>query len=426
MTSLRAGQGMRVCIHRGAREIGGSCVELEAFGQRLVLDLGLPLDADFAADVALPDIPGLRDGAPSLVGLVISHGHPDHWGLAERIHPNVPVFIGEATSRILREATFFTPMGAVFEAAAFLRHGRQMQIGPFHVTPYLVDHSAFDAYALQVEACGKRLLYSGDFRAHGRRASTVEALIDEPPSDIDVLLLEGTHVRERAGGVITDTPATEHDVEDRCAELFARTEGIVLAAFSPQNVDRMITLHRAAQASGRQLVLDLYGASVASAIDDSEVPRLDADDVLVYIPQAQRVKIRRSGEFDRVRGVRDSRIFGDGLAARAAELVLTFRSSMIPELERAGCLSGAAALWSMWAGYLQRPNGERLVRWLKERDIPLEVLHASGHASVADLQRFALAIDATQVVPIHTARPERFAELFSRVATQPDGTWWEV
>ena len=35
---------MRICIHRGTREIGGTCVEIESQGKRLVLDVGLPLD----------------------------------------------------------------------------------------------------------------------------------------------------------------------------------------------------------------------------------------------------------------------------------------------------------------------------------------------------------------------------------------------
>jgi len=35
-------------------------------------------------------------------------------------------------------------------------------------SPHLVDHSAYDAYALSVEADGQRILYSGDLRAHGR------------------------------------------------------------------------------------------------------------------------------------------------------------------------------------------------------------------------------------------------------------------
>ena len=50
-----------------------------------------------------------------------------------------------------------------------IAHRTPVEIGPFRVTPYLVDHSAFDAYALLVEADGKRVFYSGDFRGHGRK-----------------------------------------------------------------------------------------------------------------------------------------------------------------------------------------------------------------------------------------------------------------
>ena len=36
---------MRLRIHRGTKEIGGTCIEVEAHGKRLALDVGLPLDA---------------------------------------------------------------------------------------------------------------------------------------------------------------------------------------------------------------------------------------------------------------------------------------------------------------------------------------------------------------------------------------------
>ena len=66
-----------------------------------------------------------------------------------------------------------------------------MNLGPFTITPYLVDHSAFDAYSLLVEAAGRRLFYSGDFRAHGRKARLFEQLVADPPA-ADVMLMEGT------------------------------------------------------------------------------------------------------------------------------------------------------------------------------------------------------------------------------------------
>jgi ribonuclease J len=35
---------MQVCIHRGTKEIGGTCIGIESRGHRIVLDVGLPLD----------------------------------------------------------------------------------------------------------------------------------------------------------------------------------------------------------------------------------------------------------------------------------------------------------------------------------------------------------------------------------------------
>ena len=39
---------MKIIIHRGAQEIGGSCVELFYRDSTILLDVGLPLDFDFS------------------------------------------------------------------------------------------------------------------------------------------------------------------------------------------------------------------------------------------------------------------------------------------------------------------------------------------------------------------------------------------
>lgn len=184
---------MRVCIHRGASEVGGTLVELEAEGERLVLDAGLPLRSVPFREL-LPDVPGLwADGDGSLRGLLISHGHPDHYGLADLAAPSVPVLIGERAAAILRAAVFFAPSTRSFPVACNLRHREPLRLGPFTVTPWLVDHSAFDSYALLVEAGGRRLLYSGDLRRHGRKPGTIDELV-AGVGRVDALLLEGTRV----------------------------------------------------------------------------------------------------------------------------------------------------------------------------------------------------------------------------------------
>jgi len=417
---------MRARIHRGATEVGGSCVELEHAGSRIVLDLGLPLDAAPDDPAALPAVDGLQSGDdPSLLGIVISHGHPDHFGLVPGASPSVPRFIGEAAHRILCEASFFSPAGADLEPTGFLHDREPLELGPFRLTPFLVDHSAYDAYALLVEAGGRRLLYSGDLRAHGRKSSTFERLIRESEA-VNVLLLEGT----RVGDASTSGRglASEKDVEDAAVDVFTRTAGMALAIYSAQNIDRVVSLYRAARRSDRLFVMDLYGATIAAATNRATIPQASWDGVGVFVPLSQRIRIKRTRAFDRIAPIRSARLYPEDLGVIADRAVLSFRSSMANELHRAGCLEGASALWSLWPGYLDQPSGVELRAWLDENHIPLTAAHASGHSTTADLRRLIDAKWPARIVPIHTRAPEAFHESFPGACIEPhqDGEWWHV
>ena len=174
------------------------------------------------------------------------------------------------------------------------------------------------------------------------------------------------------------------------------------------------------------LVLDLYAATIARATGRDTIPQADWDGVRVFVPLSQRITVKQAREFERVNRLRGYRLFPEELAGRADELVMTFRASMAAELDRAGCLTGAHAVWSMWDGYLDEPSGVQLRKWLTARGIPLTTLHSSGHASVADLQRFAAAINAKEVVPMHTRQADRYGELFANVRAHADGEWWTL
>src|SRR6516164_2658109 len=162
---------MRIFIHWGTREIGGTCVEIESQGKRLVLDVGLPLDAPDPATFPLHPIRGFEAPDPSLLGVVISHPHQDHYGLAHRLPEETQFLIGAAAERILSAAALFSPAGLKLKNVRHLADRTPINLAPFTITPFLVDHSAYDAYAVLVEADGKRLFYTGDFRAHGRKSS---------------------------------------------------------------------------------------------------------------------------------------------------------------------------------------------------------------------------------------------------------------
>ncbi len=175
---------MRICIHRGSKQIGGSCVEIESQSQRLLIDLGLPLDAEKNNIQYLPKISGLDGSDPSLLGILISHPHLDHFGLLTHISSMIPVGMGPAARRILTAAAPFLPGNWPVPSQGWdYQSGQSFEVGPFRITPFLVDHSAYDAYALLIESDGKRLFYSGDLRAHGRKAVLFEHLVANPPTE---------------------------------------------------------------------------------------------------------------------------------------------------------------------------------------------------------------------------------------------------
>lgn len=413
---------MRARILRGAHEIGGSCIELLAQGSRIALDLGRPLSAAHGLPVPLPAVSGLDGQDPSLAGVVLSHLHLDHCGLMPQVAASVPVYVGAAAERMLREAAFFTGSDVVLKASGHLHHRTPLQIGPFRITPFLNDHSAFDAYGMLVEADGKRLYYTGDLRGHGRKSAMFEELLANPPAHIQVLLMEGTHVHASSAG--GERGPSETDVERACIQTFRATKGMALAVYSAQNIDRLVTLFRAAVQSERELVLDLYTATMAAATGHDSIPQADWQRVRVYVPQRQRVKIKNTGEFQRCETVRPRRIFAEELAARRGELVMTFRASMAAELVRAGCLEDATAVWSLWPGYLQ--DDRRLQDFLRNQGIPLVVHHSSGHAFIGDLQRLVAALAPARLVPIHSFGGDSFDKFFPHVDRQVDGAWWEV
>jgi ribonuclease J len=386
--------------------------------------LAAPLDAEPGDEISLPDISGLADGAdPSLLGLLLSHGHQDHWGLVDQVSQDVPVYIGEGAANLLREARFFSRAAVDLSPAGHLNRRKPFALGPFEITPYLNDHNGFDTYALLVEADGKRLFYSADFQGHGRKSAIFQEMLRKPPADVDVMLMEGTNVR----GDDDPTPErTESQVEFDIAEQVATTEGMILVTYSSQNIDRLVTLYRVAKRTRRTLVIDLYTATMAQATQRDTIPKPGWERLLVYVPNLQRIRIAKTKAFQRLDPIKEVRIFPEGLAQRRSELIMTFRISMAHELEKANCLEGATAIFSMWPGYLKRPSEKRYFDFLKEHDIPLRVHHASGHAYLDDLKRLARAVSPTRLVPIHSFAADRFADHFESVELHEDGSWWQV
>lgn len=402
-------------VHRATQQIGGNCIEIAARdGQRLILDVGRPLDAPRAATDLLP---GTLDHHAPVAGVLISHPHQDHWGLLDETPADWPVYSGRYAADLMRlTANMF---GSFPERDH--RHwedGKPLEIGPFRVTPLLTDHSAFDAYMLLIEVDGKKLLYSGDFRIHGRKASLVRRLMAQPPAALDVLLMEGTNLG-------SDKPTkSEADLEADFVSLFVGTPGRVFVSWSAQNLDRTVTLYRAALRSGRTLVVDLYTAEVLQLLADAgRLPQPGWEGLKVVITKSfsRLYKSKGRGPF-----VDDMARFGLSAAALARDAhrwVVMIRPSLIADLRAKGVEPGPQDGWSFsqWRCYLREPDGQRLSRWFDEGGASANHIHTSGHASVGDLQSFARAMKPRVLVPIHGVAWDTETEAFESIRRLRDG-----
>ena len=164
-------------------------------------------------------------------------------------------------------------------------------------------------------------------------------MVREPPRHLDVMLLEGSSF----GRLDADrTFPLETEVEQQSVDLISDTKGLVLAAASAQNIDRMVSLYRACKRTGRTLIIDLYAAEVLRATGNANIPQSDWPSVAVYVPQYQRIQVKRSGRFDLLEPHRSQRIFVEDIAALAPRGVMLFRA-MSRDLDQAGCLIGARA-----------------------------------------------------------------------------------
>jgi ribonuclease J len=428
---------MQLTIHRGSKEIGGNCVELATGETRIVLDIGMPLvDAnrepfdsrtvqgktvtELMADGILPRVVGLFDEGPAPQAILLSHAHLDHVGLLHFSRPEIPVFASKGTSKLMLAGAIFAGREALDQS----RHreivsGRVYQIGDFQITPYSVDHSAFDSMAFLVEAEGKTLLYTGDLRLHGRKPGMGRRLVEEARRRrIDVLLMEGTHF-----GGDDETGITEPELEEDIVEEVRVAPALVLAAFSPMDVDRLVTFYRSAKRTGRTFALDVYGAFVMHlAAGQASIPHPTAQaGIRVYYNQAFKGSYEKGKRHLLHEIFLADRISLDEILGEPGRFLMMFRPSMTA-LDFGGNLPARVrCIYSYWQGYLKNPDWVQLRQRLTEVGGDLIPAHTSGHIYVADLCKLVRAVHARTVIPIHTFEPEKFRDYFANVRVLHDG-----
>lgn len=389
---------MKLIIHRGAHEVGGSCVEISCGGSTILVDIGLPLDfdSDESIESCLPQslFHTLRQGGKFIDGVLLSHPHLDHYGLAGQLPASIPVYCGKASWDLMNATARFSPNKFSLPNVEHFEAWQEFQLGNFTITSYLMDHSAFDAYGFLISASGKNIFYSGDFRGHGRKSKLLDRLPKLLPS-IDALLMEGTLIGNRSNEI----QSSESELEDEFVKIIEQTQGITLVTTSSQNIDRLVTIFKAVKRCDRMFIIDFYTAEILEILKEyAKLPNATWPRIRVCYPQFLARQFEKKG------------------------MVMLVRPGFMADIKRFVDLNRATWIYSMWLGYFERSQSlQKLKSFLLEQGVHYEYLHTSGHASLNDLKEFVRKLSPQMTIPIHSFHPEQFHDLFANVKMIADG-----
>lgn len=382
-------------ILRSVGEIGGNCIEITTKTTRILLDIGMPLNA-INGVASLPD--GLDINSPC-DGVLISHPHQDHWGLLHKLPRDWKIYSGKHCATLINKTAEIIGKKISHDFHDW-QSGKKLKIGDIEITPYLTDHSAFDAYMLLLEHDGKRVLYTGDFRLHGRKSKLVERMITSPPQGIDALIMEGTNVG-------TSKPTkSESELEQDFVDHFNNSKGRVFINWSAQNIDRTITIYRACLKSRRNLVVDLYTADIMESLKDDfkSLPRVGWNGFHAFVSyNLARLYNNKSPDL-----INNLKTTGKAHSARALQnylqnSVIMVRANMIENFIASGIIltPNDSFVWSNWSGYLKDESQKPLLNWFDDVGVAPIHIHTSGHASQEALIKFVNAISPKKLIPIH-------------------------
>jgi len=426
---------MRLIIHRGTKEIGGICIELRANKSRIIADLGIPLvsggkDRPFDTKILekksvkqlldlgiLPAVDGLYAGGDSSVDAVlISHSHLDHYGLLRYIHPDIPIFLSEGAKELIKISDIFTPNRIGRLNTRIVSNNKKVRVAGFEITPFLVDHSAFDALAYLIRGDKTMAFYSGDFRGHGRKSALFKKMVVSPPRDIDCLIMEGSML-----GRVDQMYKDEIAVERGIREILENKNNIAFLFASSQNIDRLVSAYKACRKIGSTFVIDLYTAFILHKLGKKtkSLPQYNWPNVRVKFFKFHADKIAEAGHEKLLYLFNQKKIEMEEINRSKDKVLMILRdNSLFPRVVRyIQPIKGSVIIYSMWGGYLT----DKFREYCRGKGIAIRQIHTSGHATLRDLKAFANALKPKTLIPIHTFEPGQYPALFKNVRIMKDG-----
>lgn len=387
---------MQIKIYRGTHQIGGCVAEIKTNNSRIIIDMGEELPSANCIDYSPLEIDGVTVGNPDCNAVLITHYHGDHVGMFEKILPQIPIYMGAVAKQIYavvqNTLKIKLDKGNPDRVQTFNEYiiGKSLYFGDIKVTPYTIDHSAFDAYMLLIEAEGKRILHTGDFRMHGARGGKMPAVFEKYCKNIDVLITEGTMLSRTDEKVFT-----EHELGIKADKLLCENK-YVFALYSSTNIDTIAEFYNATLKTDKPFIIcenDFQG------------------EILKIITQNAKSSFYK---FDK----RKIYTYGKNLHDLMTDKGFFFlgRTNYITQ-KAIENFPDSLLIYSMWQGYLDRkhPAFDKYKSDFINNAIncgcKMVCLHTSGHASIDEIKNVCEITNAKTIIPIHSEKPEMLKEL---------------
>lgn len=406
---------MNITIHRGTHQIGGTCIEISSLQTRLIFDIGAELpDLDNPDKISILNVDDLFKTSKStnkkIDGIFISHNHGDHIGLLKDVKDDIPVFMGKWAHEINNVIANFIPDGKITNYLNFFIPEKQIIINDITVTPFLIDHSAFDAYAFLIECDGKKVIYTGDFRRHGVKGSlTVHLSNHIKAHNPDALLIEGTNLYK------DDFIAEKEDMLQQRAEKFMKDiNGTVFILQSSANIDRITQIYKAAKHTNRTLLVDIFTAHILMKMPTTIPNPRTFKDVKIFYPYWLTKKMFDNKEDELMNMFSMYKLPKEELKNRS-DLCILVRENMLFDITHRMNYTNSGLIYSKWEGYKKDPKTTKFLSFFENFNLPTTSIHTSGHADIPTIKAFVGGLKPKMIIPIHTTTPEKYKELFGDI-----------
>jgi ribonuclease J len=228
----------------------------ERHRQWIAIDFGVAFAGDDlpGVDLIFPDIRYLVEERRSLLGIVLTHAHEDHFGALIDLWPRlkVPAYATPFTAALFAAKRLGEP-GAPEIPITVVPLGGRIALGPFDVEYVSVAHSIPESNALVIRTPAGIVLHTGDWKID-------PTPILQPPTDEARLRAVGDEgvlalIGDSTNAVRDGRSPSEADVAKSLAELVKSARGRVAVTTFASNVGRIRAVADAARAAEREVVL---------------------------------------------------------------------------------------------------------------------------------------------------------------------------